>query len=1089
MRTRKHQYSFAGGEVSPEFFGRGDAVQFQTGLAAARNVVVKPQGSARTRPGGEFVARSFRQGTAAQLMSFTYDIDQAYAIEIGAQVFRFHAAGATLKWATPVDVGELGGVDTLDIVSHVNGILITAGPHGLTSGDEVRVTVEAVGSLPGGLASFTDYKVTVLDSRRLQFSLSASYPTLITIGPGYGSGFMRIFKTSELPRVYVEAENFAPGDVNTTSEVISIANHLFQDGDEFRFGTSGTLPAPLVAGTSYFAVNVVAGVSFQVSETSGGAAINLTTTGTGTHNVSYRYKQGDLAFVPVNGGLFNAGEVVYCQRDNDSDFLYPNTAGDWYLQPYDGALTVPTLYTAVQVFDLNWDQAGDVISLVHPEHPERELRRLSSLKWVVVDITTGATLTAPVPSVTEAYGETIKSLSYQAKGGVSGEPILMNTDESVPGVQTGTALLVTVSGLGSVPQGSTVIVNEVIAGGPPYKFGIRELGGDVITSTATTPTALTIEFAFTDLIADTNDYKVSAVDGAGIESVSAATGAVTNNLANPGASNTVSWAAIAGAVRYRVYKKSSGTGLYGLVGETDSLSFTDSDIAADLTNTTPVPDTDISNAANYSRATARFEQRRCFAGSDLFPRRMFMSRNGTENDFSSRIPVLDDDRISIEVAAREAHVIRHIVPLNDLVLLTQLGEWRVFAINSDAITPTTVAVRPQSYIGASTVRPLVINNSMLFCAARGGHVREMGFQATRQGFVTGDVSLRAAHLFDGYEIKSSAYQKAPVPICWFVSTSGRLLGFTYVPEERIGAWHRHDTEGGSFESVCVIPEGGEDRIYVTTQRTVEGVVVRNVERLAALNPTAPLDSPSLDDSRRYDGAGAGTVTVSGGAFAGQTVTVTTSATTAFSIFDVGKRLYMGANDTAVEITEFVTQNSVKGVLVSDLPTTDRNTALSPWAFGVKTIGGLSELEGASVSIVRSDSSDGLVTVEQNVTVTNGQVELSGWATIADVGRQYTPEQELLPVTMQMDSLGYGRGKALNHAWVRTYESAGLSIGAKGEDTVFKVPDLHVPGGLVTQESRAIVSNKWDPDAQLLVRQTLPLPATIVSVTLEVSVAE
>lgn len=60
------------------------------------------------------------------------------------------------------------------------------------------------------------------------------------------------------------------------TDVISQAGHPFANGDQVVF-TSITGGAGLVAGTVYFIVNSVAGVSYQVSATSGGAAVNFTT--------------------------------------------------------------------------------------------------------------------------------------------------------------------------------------------------------------------------------------------------------------------------------------------------------------------------------------------------------------------------------------------------------------------------------------------------------------------------------------------------------------------------------------------------------------------------------------------------------------------------------------------------------------------------------------------------------------------------------------------------------------------------------------------------------------------------------------------
>ena len=102
---------------------------------------------------------------------------------------------------------------------------------------------------------------------------------------------------------------------------------------------------------------------------------------------------------------------------------------------------------------------------------------------------------------------------------------------------------------------------------------------------------------------------------------------------------------------------------------------------------------------------------------------------------SYALPVNDTDRIKFRVAAREANTIRHIVPLTQLILLTSSAEWRVTSVNSDAITPTSISVKPQSYVGASNVQPVIVNNSLVYAAARGGHVRELGYSWQANGFI------------------------------------------------------------------------------------------------------------------------------------------------------------------------------------------------------------------------------------------------------------------------------------------------------------------------------------------------------------------
>ena len=233
-------------------------------------------------------------------------------------------------------------------------------------------------------------------------------------------------------------------------------------------------------------------------------------------------------------------------------------------------------------------------------------------------------------------------------------------------------------------------------------------------------------------------------------------------------------------------------------------------------------------------------KRRCFAGTLNEPQKIWMTKSGTESNMSYSLPVQDDNRIEFKVAAREANTILHIVPLTELILMTGSAEWRVTSVNSDAITPTSISVRPQSYVGASNVQPAIINNSMVYAAARGGHVRELGYNWQANGFATNDLSIRSAHLFDNKNITDMAFSKAPAPIVWMTSDDGRLLGLTYIPEQQVGAWHRHDTDG-SFESVATVAEGNEDVLYCVIKRVINGATVRFVERLQSRQFSKPED--------------------------------------------------------------------------------------------------------------------------------------------------------------------------------------------------------------------------------------------------------
>lgn len=73
----------------------------------------------------------------------------------------------------------------------------------------------------------------------------------------------------------------------TNDRLTLAADCHFDTNDPVQFTTTITLPAPLVAGTTYYARDITGG-TFKVSATSGGAVLNITDAGAGVHTVFNR---------------------------------------------------------------------------------------------------------------------------------------------------------------------------------------------------------------------------------------------------------------------------------------------------------------------------------------------------------------------------------------------------------------------------------------------------------------------------------------------------------------------------------------------------------------------------------------------------------------------------------------------------------------------------------------------------------------------------------------------------------------------------------------------------------------------------------
>ncbi len=156
--------------------------------------------------------------------------------------------------------------------------------------DEDAVNVQAYGAL--GIDTDDTAALTVAIARakatsgRLYFPpgtyqaenlVAANMASLELFGDGEGVSILKL-RDSDAQTV--------TADTGTDRLTVAAIPAGYVAPSTVRFLTTGTLPAPLVAGTYYFTRDH-SGATFKVSATSGGAAIDLTTTGTGVHSVEF----------------------------------------------------------------------------------------------------------------------------------------------------------------------------------------------------------------------------------------------------------------------------------------------------------------------------------------------------------------------------------------------------------------------------------------------------------------------------------------------------------------------------------------------------------------------------------------------------------------------------------------------------------------------------------------------------------------------------------------------------------------------------------------------------------------------------------
>lgn len=326
-------------------------------------------------------------------------------------------------------------------------------------------------------------------------------------------------------------------------------------------------------------------------------------------------------------------------------------------------------------------------------------------------------------------------------------------------------------------------------------------------------------------------YVITALNDNGEESVASVVATCENNdISILAGSNIITWSAVSGAASYNVYAatpvydETTPTGVpYGYIGSTTGLSFVDSNIIADFTKTPPIDIDPFPSTGNYPSVVAYYQQRRVYANTENNPDTYYMSKPGAYTNMDSSIPVIDTDAIVGTPWAQQINGIQFMVPMTTgLITLAGSGAWVVNGGSSPAITPSNQTATAQAYNGCNFhVQPLVINYDILYVQSKGSIIRDLSYNFYTNIFMGEDRTIYSNHLFNFKQIQQWCYAEEPYKLVWAVRNDGVMLSLTYLKEQDIAAWARHDTNG-IFINVCSVTEPPVDAIYTIVKRYIVG---------------------------------------------------------------------------------------------------------------------------------------------------------------------------------------------------------------------------------------------------------------------------
>ena len=745
---------------------------------------------------------------------------------------------------------------------------------------------------------------------------------------------------------------------------------------------------------------------------------------------------------------------------------------------------ITSTYTTAQLDNLKFAQTADVLTIVHPDHAPATLTRSALASWALADIafspsiddpqgvtSTGGTGSATYYTVT-AHSEDEEE-SLQGVGLTPAASTISAVTKANPGV-------VTTTGSHLLIDGDLIEITGVV--------GMTELNGRRFT--VTNKTATTFELLGTNTTNYTTWSSVGTIQPCFMSDTT------DTNV-------TVSWTTQNDAVRYSIYKLSAG--VMGWIGSSRGSSFVDTGLTPDVSITPPTFSEPFILDDSKPGAVTFHQQRAVMGGSNDKPDTTNYSVIGATSNFSKRVPATESDGFSTTLASKEINEIRHYVSLGDLLIFTGGAEWVAKSTSGDArFSLATISQEPQTTWGCSQISPIVVGNKVLFVSDTGNQVRASGYSFTDDNYLADELSLMVPHLFRNKTVTDWAFVESPDPVIYMVMSDGSVNLLTFNDQQEVTAWSTMDTDG-LFESAASIRPSITSvsrQTFFVVKRTINGQTRRYIERTTSrefeevedclfLDSSLSLDIPYVISSVTLASPGVITTTAAHGLIDGDEVLINgiTWAGTEDTYGNFNQPDQLNGKRYTVDqlsTTTFSLIDIDTGVAVN-------TTSFDSWKSGGEVrksnslFTGLHNLANTAVHVLADGN------VIKNLTVTSdGKLTTDRKYARVHVGLAYTSEIETLDPEISTRYVGTIQGgkKRMSTITVRFERSRGMWIGPTTTDLVEmkqrEFEDYGSPTSLLTGDKEVTVTQRWNRNGRLVIRQRDPLPMSILAIVSDIT---
>lgn len=793
MTASDIQSAFNAGEISPELYGAVSLAKYSSAATTMRNMLVAYRGGAISRAGTALVGRCKQSvsGTGPpRPIPFQFSITQGYILEFGDQYLRFVFQGGYVL-ENPVSITGATNANPCQIsvtgTPFANGDWVfAAGVGGMT---QLNGNTYIVAGAVAGHFTLQDLNGNAVNSSAYGvFTAGGTVSRLYTLVTPYAAIDLPYLKFTQAADVMsltcsnpITGTEYAPYSLTRMAgNSWTLAAVSFGAGISAPAAVTGTPHSSTVANTNYeYVVTAVDAISGEESaaSTPGVVANNNIAVNLGSNTISYSAVAGASNYriygaVPSYNTPVPVGAIHgYLGNSLGLAFTDSNITPD---------------YSQVPPLHANPFAQGAILNI--PATAGGTNYDPSTISYVITTSTGSGFDGTPVVVNGKFSGFFIRN---GGKNYRNTDTIAIN--DSGGGLATGVATFTANPADTNSMNIGGIFIHFATAPAPP-----PNAGGQFIYSEIENTVALTVQTLANNLNAS-NILSLTVASYTAVGNLLNITYKTPGTVGNAFVMSTVS-APVTFSAAHLTGGGTAGAGATGTI------------TVGPLTGTFP-------GVVSY------FQQRLFYANSMNNPDTFWASKPGSYANFDASIPTTATDAITASPWTEQVNGVQWLVPMpGGLIALTGLRAWQIigqgsYQLNVQPITPSTTQAQPQAFNGCSaTVPPIVIDYDVLYVQAIGNStVYDLSWNFVVNIYTGADLTILSSHLFLSRQIQQWAWARQPYKVAWASCDDGTLLSITYLKDQAVYGWARHDTQGLAV-GIASVSEPPVNAVYMIVQR-------------------------------------------------------------------------------------------------------------------------------------------------------------------------------------------------------------------------------------------------------------------------------